>query len=711
MSETKKLAQASAGLKAVEAVGERLIRFISTAPTLDRDLEVIDSLSIQIPIKPKGLKYLADLTANDEVDLPFLIDHQWSLEKQAGSVKSMFINAEGETETVVKLSTVDNGERVYTLAKEDHLGNSFSIGYSLQNATLEDGVIKNIELTEISAVFKGSNRDARLLEVKSIKEEKSMTELEAKKAQLKALQDEVEAGEKSIVDARKAESETVVKSFQEQTKGLVADIADADHSWETEDEKWDALRPVNELYNALWEAWYMSTTPLEDFNKLVTEFADLIKALVSKSTDVKMSEELSKALDGKTVDDIKTFVESAIPVKPEEPAEVVEETTEGVETKSIEKETKMTDKEKAAVKTIDTPAQEEVEVITATKKLDKYDFAAKQFVAYVNGDAKALKELNQEALESYADQSGTKATYLNTGVVADGGAIVPDARLLADVYTVLEEYSTVANDLRVITLTEGNSLNIASLIQDVIVREVSTEGGKKLVTKPVFAEDDLALREFAGIAIITKKLVRQAAVNVFDILRDSFARAIANKRAELALTDTSSGIINQAGTGVIQVAAVNGIATYAEIRKAPYEIPAGAVRGAKYYLSRAQVAALDGEINPVTGLSTDVVRLDGDGLSGTLANGFRFAVEEELGVGGVPHVVFGSMSRYGILLRQGTVESETFNSGVVNDGANGSNGTDHNLIQDNKLAHRVAFYENVGYPLPQAFAVSEVNNS
>lgn len=69
------------------------------------------------------------------------------------------------------------------------------------------------------------------------------------------------------------------------------------------------------------------------------------------------------------------------------------------------------------------------------------------------------------------------------------------------------------------------------------------------------------------------------------------------------------------------------------------------------------------------------------------------------------------MSRYGILLRQGTVESETFNSGVVNDGANGSNGTDHNLIQDNKLAHRVAFYENVGYPLPQAFAVSEVNNS
>ena len=629
MSETKKLAQASAGLKAVEEVGERLIRFISTAPTLDRDLEVIDSLSIQIPVKPKGLKYLADLTAQDEVDLPFLIDHQWSLEKQAGSVKSMFINVEGETETVVKLSTVDNGERVYTLAKEDHLGNSFSIGYSLQNATLEDGVIKNIELTEISAVFKGSNRDARLLEVKSIKEEKSMTELDKKKAQLKALQDEIEEAEKP---AKVEEVETVETTTTETTE----EVVEVEEPTETEEVK--------------------------------TEEEEV------ETTEVEVTE----------------------------PAE---------ETKSVKKDTKMTEKEKAAVKTIDAPSQEEVEVVTATKKLDKYDFAAKQFVAYVNGDAKALKELNEEALASYADQSGTKATYLNTGVVADGGAIVPDARLLADVYTVLEEYSTVANDLRVITLTEGNSLNIASLIQDVIVREVSTEGGKKLVTKPVFGEDELSLREFAGIAIITKKLVRQAAVNVFDILRDSFARAIANKRAELALTDTTSGIINQAGTGVIQVAAVNGIATYAEIRQAPYQIPAGAVRGAKYYMSRAQVAALDGEVNPSTGLSTNTVTLDGDGLSGTLQNGFRFAVEEELGVGGVPHVVFGSMSRYGILLRQGTVESETFNSGVVNDGANGTGGTDHNLIQDNKLAHRVAFYENVGYPLPQAFAVSEVNNS
>lgn len=610
MSETNKIAHANAGIKAIELEDERMLRVIATAPTLDRDLEVIDTRSIQVPVKPRGLKYAAELSETDEIDLPFLIDHDWRLEKQAGSVKSMFMNQNGELEVVVKLSTVDNGERVYTLAKEGHLGNSFSIGYSLQNATLEDGVIKNIEMTEFSGVFKGSNRDARLLAVKSIKEEKSMA---LSQEELAAKQAEIEKLTKEIDDA-KVEETPVVEKPVEQPK----------------------------------------------------------------------------------VDEPKTEESQTVVEAPE--VEVV------AETKPKEEEsTKMADNKEIAVKQIVEAPAVPVQEVKAAEKIDKYDFAAKQFVAYVNKDTKTLSELNKKAIASYEGASGSKATYLNTAILADGGAIVPEAQLLADVYTILDEYSTVASDLRVVTLTEGNSLNIASLIQDVIVTEVTTEGGNKPVTKPVFGEDELALREFAGIAILTKKLVRQAAVNVFDILRDSFARAIARKRAELALTDATSGIVNQTGVGTIAVAATDGIATYAELRTAPYQIPAGAVRNAKYYLSREQLAALDGEINPVTNLSTDVVRLSGDGLSGTLANGFAFAVEEELGTGGAPHVVFGSMSRFGILLRQGVVEAETFDTGVVTDGSS----VEHNLLQQNKLAHRVAFYENVGFPLPGAFAVSD----
>lgn len=351
----------------------------------------------------------------------------------------------------------------------------------------------------------------------------------------------------------------------------------------------------------------------------------------------------------------------------------------------------------------------EVEVQPVEKKLDKYDFAAKQFAAFVNGDSKTLAELNQKALESYAETTNSKTTIMNAGTSADGGYIVPNAELLGDIYTTLNNYSTVANDLRVITLTEGDALDISTLVTDVVIKEVTAEGGKKQATKPVLGQKVVSLREFAGIAIITKKLVRQAAINVYDILRESFARAIANERAVMALTDASSGIANQAG--VVTVTTATGETTvdkvtWNEVKSMPYQLPVAAVQGGKYYISRELLERLDSLTVSATDLRPlDVVRLNGDGLSGTFVNGFPFAVEEVLGKSGAPHAVFGNMGRYGILLRQASVENETFNTGIVNDGTNGTGGTDHNLLQDNKLAQRVAFYENVGYPLPGAFAI------
>lgn len=615
MSKTKDLAQSSKfKMKALALEGERKLRVIATSPSLDRDKEHIDSDTIRVPLRAGSWKYLKDMTVLDKPDIPFLVDHFWDIEKQAGSLDSLVINDEGMTEAIVNLSTVDNGERVYTLAKEGHLGNSFSIGFSLMDATFNEGTWYNIELIELSAVAKGSNPDARLLEVKSVKET-SMTEAEKLKA-------EIEAKQKELADVEAKEAEVV-------------------------------------------------------------------------ETEVEATEEKTE---------VEAVAEPEAPVVEEE-AEVTEaeaEVTEEVETKS-EKESEMTEQTKAAVKTIDAPTQEIVEA-PAVKKLDKVDFAAKQFVAWVNKDHKTLSELNEQAIKSYADQTGTKETYLNAGTLADGGAIVPDARLMADVLTTLGVYSQVAQDLRVITLTEGDSLDIASLVQDVVVSEVSTEGGVKPVTKPVFGQDNLALREFAGIAIMTKKLVRQAAVNVYDLLRESFSRAVAQQRAELALTDSESGIVNQVGVVSVETADAEGIPTWAELKKAPYRVPVAAVSGAKYYISREALEALDTTVNDLTGESIDILELDGaEGMTGRFKNGFQFAVEEELGQGDNPHVVFGAMGRFGILLRQGTVESETFDTGIVVDGSEVS----HNLLQQNKLAHRVAFYENVGYPLPGAFAIFE----
>lgn len=603
---------------------QRLVHIIATTPSLDRDLESISTGDILVPIRPSGNKYARDLDGTERTKVKVLIDHEWAIKSQAGIAEHAKMNANGELEMWLRLSKNANGQFIYDLIKEDMTDNSWSIGYSLQNATLEDGQIKNIELLEVSAVATASNRDAETISWKSIKEEKSMTELEKKKAQLKALEDEIAEAEAPVVESEKVE-EAEVSETEEPTPVVEAEV-------------------------------------------------EAVEVETPKETEV---------------------------VEAEEVEEVIEATETDEETKSIKESTKMTEKVNPAIKTIDAPTQEIVEV-AETKKLDKVDFAAKQFVAWLNKDHKTLSELNAEAIKSYSDNAGTKETYLNAGTLADGGAIVPDARLMSDVLTTLGVYSQVAQDLRVITLMDGDSLDIATLVQDVIVSEVATEGGVKPVVKPVFGKDNLALREFAGISIMTKKLVRQAAVNVYDILRESFARAVAQNRAEVALTDADSGIVNQSGTATIVTASADGIATWNEIKTAPYKVPVAAINGTKYYISREQLEALDTAVD-LEGRDLDIVELDGaEGLTGRFKNGFRFAVEEELG-GENPHVVFGAMGRFGILLRQGTVESETFDTGTVVDGSS----VTHNLLQQNKLAHRVAFYENVGYPLPGAFAVSE----
>lgn len=369
------------------------------------------------------------------------------------------------------------------------------------------------------------------------------------------------------------------------------------------------------------------------------------------------------------------------------------------QSKALEAKLETVEKENSKLQGAEAAA--EGEVISKYDKMDKYTFTAKQFQAWVEGDRTTLKEMNEAAVKSYSAETVEKATYMNVATGADGGFVVPNNELMAEVFSLLDQYSEAARDIRVVTLESGNGIDIATLVQDVVMTEVGSEGGSKPVTKPVLGDGDIAVREFAGIAILTKKLVRQAAINIFDLLAQSFARAIARKRAEMILTDSTSGLVNKAG--VVEVETAGAIPTWAEVASMPFKAPAIARAGAKYYMSGAAVAALAAQ-EDTTNRNLELVELDANGLGGRLKNGYRFAVEEGLGENGASHVVFGSLGRYGILLRQGTVENETFDTGTVVDGSEVS----HNLLQENKLAQRVAFYENAGFPLPGAFVRTAV---
>lgn len=574
--------------------GERTIVFVASSSKEDRDYEAVAVRTLRLPLKGGGYVIADQLTGTENIDIPLLLNHSFDVEDVIGSVRKAYLNEMNELVFEAGISSRVKAQDMLLLLEEDHLSNAFSITMFDYEYNMDTQTILNAEIAEVSLVFRGSNKEARLLAVKSL-----------------------------IGGVEKMAEEPIIE------------------------------------------------TPTEEI-EVVTETPET--PVVEEVTEIK---------------------EEIIEKEVETPVVETENTKEEI-TEVIEKKDENMEKEIAIAEVVTKAAP--VQAVVKAVEMDKYELASKQFVAWVNKDSKALAELNEKALATFADYK-SKETYMNSSVTADGGAIVPSAQLLGDVYSTLADYSTVANDLRVITLTSGDSLDVASLVTDVIMTEVATEGGSKAVTKPATASTNVALREFAGVAIITKKLVRQASVNVFNLLVESFARAIANQRATMALTDADSGIANQSGV-IEHESAVAGVANYtwADVKKMPYQIAAGAVSGAKYYISRELLETLDTLVDE-NGRDLDIVTLDGSGLSGRFKNGFAFSVEEILGQGGAPHAVFGNMGRFGILLRQASVEAETFDQGSVVDGG----ATTHNLIQENKLAHRVAFYENVGYPIPSAF--------
>lgn len=352
------------------------------------------------------------------------------------------------------------------------------------------------------------------------------------------------------------------------------------------------------------------------------------------------------------------------------------------------------------------PKPAEGEILGKYDKMSKEAFAVAQVSAVLSKNFSELQEMNDHALKSLkAAGMIEKATYLNAGTDADGAVLVPNAELLGDIMSVLPEFSPLANELRVVTLTNGSSIDISSITADVIMTEVGTEGGTKAVTKPTLGDTNVAVREWAGIALMTKKLIQQSALDVYAILRDSFARAIAKKREELILTDATSGIVNKAGVDVTTLGAGQTTVSSVdveELKLLPFEVPTQSAAGGIFVFSRLLLAQLATKKDTTGQPIVTVDATAAGGLTGTFA-GYRYVVSEVLGTSdaiSTVHAVFGNFRKYGVVVRQGAIDTAVFDSGTVVDGGSVS----HNLIQENKLAMRVETWENVGYPLPSAFA-------
>lgn len=154
--------------------GERELVFLANSgKRMDNGLTV-DLSTLEAPLIDGSKKLVSQLTDDDKLALPLLIDHSWNIGKQAGVITKLTVDEDG-LEAVAKLANVETGELVYQLAKDGALTNSFSISIDYFHEPDKAGVITNAQLVEISVVYKGADQRAALRSVNSHEGDNAMT--------------------------------------------------------------------------------------------------------------------------------------------------------------------------------------------------------------------------------------------------------------------------------------------------------------------------------------------------------------------------------------------------------------------------------------------------------------------------------------------------------------------------------------------------------
>ncbi len=186
----------NASSKVVE--GERVIVAVVSSSNTDRDYERVDVPSLRLPLKGGGHVVARELTGTEPIDIPMLLNHSFDVEDVIGSVRRAYLSPSEELVVEFGISGRAKAQDLMILIDEKHLDNAFSI--TMNDYLLEDKTLYDAEIVEISLVFRGSNKDARILAVKSLIKGETMAEatLEEKKAEIERLQKEVSEDENPI---------------------------------------------------------------------------------------------------------------------------------------------------------------------------------------------------------------------------------------------------------------------------------------------------------------------------------------------------------------------------------------------------------------------------------------------------------------------------------------------------------------------------------
>lgn len=164
--------------KLADIDGEHRVTFIASSPNEDRDYEKVDIKSFRLPLKGGGHIIVQDLPmdGSEDVDVPLLLDHDlYAVEKVIGSVRRAYY-ADGNLVFEAGISSRPLAQEMFTLLNEGHLDNAFSIQYRDFIHDTQTNTDLGGEIIEVSLVTRGSNMDASVLAVKSLKEKGEQVE-------------------------------------------------------------------------------------------------------------------------------------------------------------------------------------------------------------------------------------------------------------------------------------------------------------------------------------------------------------------------------------------------------------------------------------------------------------------------------------------------------------------------------------------------------
>ena len=241
MTEKQKSIQFSTTVKTKDVDGERRIVFVASSSSVDRDYEKVDVPTLRLPLKSGGEIQVSQIGSEgvEGVDIPLMLNHSGDIRDVIGSVrKAWFEN--GELVFEAGISSRGIAQEILTLIDEGHLSNAFSITMIDFDYDYDTETIRNAEVIEVSVVYRGSNKDARLLAVKSLLGDERMDEAEKVEAEApvetpETVEEPVEQVEESVSEAEatsekdEAEAEAPVEETtteQEEEKPVESTVSE-----------------------------------------------------------------------------------------------------------------------------------------------------------------------------------------------------------------------------------------------------------------------------------------------------------------------------------------------------------------------------------------------------------------------------------------------------------------------------------------------------